>query len=220
MKVTALTVQQRDPNRVNVMIDGKFRFSLDVVQIGDLGIKVGREYTDNELIELETESQFGKLYAQALEYCFMRPHSSREVRDYLYRKTLSKKYKSKRTGELKERPGVSKSVTERVFDRLVEKGYIDDEKFARYWVENRNQRKGMSQRKLHAELAAKGVASDIIERQLARGERNDHDELRKIIDKKRSRYPDEQKFIHYLARQGFSYDDIKAVLSDSTEMDS
>lgn len=220
MKVTALTVQQRDPNRVNVMIDGKFRFSLDVVQIGDLGIKVGREYTDNELIELETESQFGKLYAQALEYCFMRPHSSREVRDYLYRKTLSKKYKSKRTGELKERPGVNKAVTERVFDRLVEKGYIDDEKFARYWVENRNQRKGMSQRKLHAELAAKGVASDIIERQLARGERNDHDELRKIIDKKRSRYPDEQKFIHYLARQGFSYDDIKAVLSDSTEMDS
>lgn len=220
MKVTALTVQQRDPNRVNVMIDGKFRFSLDVVQIGDLGIKIGREYTDNELIELETESQFGKLYAQALEYCFMRPHSSREVRDYLYRKTLSKKYKSKRTGELKERPGVSKSVTERVFDRLVEKGYIDDEKFARYWVENRNQRKGMSQRKLHAELAAKGVASDIIERQLARGERNDHDELRKIIDKKRSRYPDEQKFIHYLARQGFSYDDIKAALSDSTEMDS
>lgn len=214
MKVTALTVQQRDPNRVNVMIDGKFRFSLDVFQVGDLGIKVGREYTDKELVELETESQFGKLYARALEYCFMRPHSSREVRDYLYRKTLSRKYKSKRTSELKERPGVSKAVTERVFDRLVEKGYIDDEKFARYWVENRNQRKGMSQRKLRTELAAKGVASDIIEQQLALGERNDQDELRKIIDKKHSRYPDEQKFIQYLARQGFAYDDIKAALSD------
>lgn len=214
MKVTALTVQQRDPNRINVMIDGKFRFSLDVFQVGDLGIKVGREYTDKELAELETESQFGKLYARALEYCFMRPHSSREVRDYLYRKTLSRKYKSKRTGELKEYPGVSKAVTERVFDRLVEKGYIDDEKFARYWVENRNQRKGMSQRKLRAELAAKGVANDIVEQQLALGERNDQDELRKIIDKKQFRYPDEQKFIQYLARQGFSYDDIKAALSD------
>ena len=213
MKITALTAQQKDPSRVNVMVDEKFRFSLDIYQVADLGIKVGKEYDDKELTELETESQFGKLYARALEYCLMRPHSLREVRDYLYRKTLSKRYKSKRTGELKERLGVSKAVTERVFNRLVEKGYVDDEKFARFWVENRNQRKGISQRKLQAELAAKGVASDIIERQLAASERSDSDELDKIIAKKRARYDDEQKLMQYLARQGFSYDDIKRALA-------
>jgi regulatory protein len=43
-----------------------------------------------------------------------------------------------------------------VFERLVEKGYVDDEKFARFWVENRNQTKGASRRKLEAELRAKG----------------------------------------------------------------
>lgn len=213
MKITGLTTQQKDPNRINVMVDGKFRFSLDIFQIADLGIRVGKEYDEKELVELETESQFGKLYGRALEYSLMRPHSSREVRDYLYRKTLSKKYKSRRTGELKERPGVSKAVTERVFARLVEKGYVDDEKFARFWVENRNQRKGISSRKLRAELAAKGVASDIVERQLAAGGRSDNDELQKIIAKKKRQYPDEQKFMQYLARQGFSYDDIKNALN-------
>ena len=213
MKVTGLTTQQKDPNRINVMVDGVFRFSLDIFQVADLGIRVGKEYEEKELVELETESQFGKLYGRALEYSLMRPHSSREVRDYLYRKTLSKKYKSKRTGELKERPGVSKEVTERVFARLVEKGYVDDEKFARFWVENRHQRKGISSRKLRAELAAKGVTSDIVERQLAAGGRSDNDELQKIITKKRRQYPDEQKFMQYLARQGFSYDDIKRALS-------
>lgn len=217
MKVTGLTTQQKDPNRINVMVDGKFRFSLDIFQVADLGIRVGKEYDEKELVELETESQFGKLYGRALEYSLMRPHSSREVRDYLYRKTLSKKYKSRRTGELKERPGVSKAVTERVFARLVEKGYVDDEKFARFWVENRNQRKGISSRKLRAELAAKGVASDIVERQLAAGGRSDNDELQKIIAKKKRQYPDEQKFMQYLARQGFSYDDIKNALN--TEAD-
>ena len=217
MKVTGLTTQQKDPNRINVMVDGKFRFSLDIFQVADLGIRVGKEYDEKELVELETESQFGKLYGRALEYSLMRPHSSREVRDYLYRKTLSKKYKSRRTGELKERPGVSKAVTERVFARLVEKGYVDDEKFARFWVENRNQRKGISSRKLRAELAAKGVASDIVERQLAAGGRSDNDELQKIIAKKKRQYPDEQKFMQYLARQGFSYDDIKNALN--TEVD-
>lgn len=49
-------------------------FSLDVFQVADLGIRVGKEYTDSELTALETESQFGKLYARALEYCLMRPH--------------------------------------------------------------------------------------------------------------------------------------------------
>ena len=217
MKITNLTAQQRDPNRVNVMVDGKFRFSLDVFQVADLGIRVGKEYSATELQELETESQFGKLYGRALEYCLMRPHSAREVRDYLYHKTLTKKYKSRRTGELLERVGVSKAVTERVFDRLLEKGYVDDEKFARFWVENRNQRKGSSLRKLRAELQAKGVQSDIIDRQLAESERSDGDELQKIIAKKRKQYQDEQKLLQYLARQGFTYDDIKAALSTDGE---
>lgn len=213
MKVTGLSVQQRDPNRINVMVDGKFRFSLDIFQVGELGVKIGEEYNDNELIELETESQFGKLYARTLEYCLIRPHSGKEVRDYLYRKTLSKRYKSRKTGELKERPGVSVAVTVRVYDRLTEKGYIDDEKFARYWAENRYQRKGISRRKLQAELTAKGIERTVVEQALSLSDRTDDDELKKVITKRRSRYPDEQKFIQYLARQGFSYDDIKAALA-------
>lgn len=212
MKITALTAQQKQANRVNVMVDGVYRFSLDVFQVAELGIRVGKEYTEQELVELETESQFGKLYGRALEYTMMRPHSAREVRDYLWRKTRTTKYKS-RQGEIKEREGVSQAVADRVFDRLCEKGYIDDEKFARFWVENRNQRKGSSVRKLKSELQAKGVESSIIDTALASTTRSDEDELAKIIAKKRARYPDEQKFMQYLARQGFSYDDIKEALS-------
>lgn len=217
MRVTAITIQQKDPNRVNVMIDGKYRFSLDVAQVVDLKLKTGKEYTEDELLELETESQFGRLYARTLEYCFMRPHSAKEVRDYLYRKTLTKKYRSKKTGELKARPGVDKVVVDRVFDRLVEKGYVDDEKFANFWVENRNQRKGISRRMLHAELRRKGVDQAVIESCFAALVRNDVDEIQKIIAKKRARYSDDKKLIQYLARQGFLYDDIKASLELSTD---
>lgn len=207
MKITSLSSQQKDKNRINVMVDGKYRFSLDIFQVADLGIRVGKEYTDEELTELETESQFGKTYARALEYCLMRPHSAKEVRDYLYRKTRDTRTK---TGGIKK--GVSPEITARVFDRLVEKGYVDDEKFARYWVENRNVTKGASKRKLTAELRGKGVESGIIERLLAESSRTDEGELQKIIAKKRSRYPDEQKLMQYLARQGFGYDDIKRAL--------
>ncbi|RYF28900.1 MAG: hypothetical protein EOO17_03620 [Chloroflexi bacterium] len=217
MKITAISAQQKDKNRVNIMVDGVYRFSLDVFQYADLGIRVGKEYTDQELNDLETESQFGKLYARALEYCLMRPHSSKEMRDYLYRKTRATKVRSRKTGEVIDRPGVSQSLTERVYDRLVEKKYIDDDKFARYWVENRNMKKGVSKRKLQAELQSKGVDRAIIESQLDQTERTDGDELQKIIEKKRRRYPDGQKFMQYLARQGFSYDDIKAALERSED---
>jgi regulatory protein len=212
MKITGISIQKKDKNRINVMVDGKYRFSLDVFQLVDLGIKVGTEYTDEELTNLEQESQFGKVYGRALEYSLMRPHSAREVRDYLYRKTRQTRTK---TGEM--RPGVPTEVTTRVFDRLVEKGYVDDEKFARYWVENRSLRKGASKRKLSSELSAKGVERSIIERLLSETERTDESELQKIIEKKRSKYPDDQKFMMYLARQGFSYDDIKSALAVDTE---
>jgi len=144
----------------------------------------------------------------------MRPHSKKEVRDYLWRKTRETKYKSRQTGEIRSRAGVSQEIADRVFDRLVEKGYLDDEKFTRFWIENRNQTKGSSLRKLTNELRVKGVESSIIDQVLAESSRNDSDEIAKIIAKKRSKYPDEQKLIAYLARQGFSYDEIKTALAD------
>lgn len=212
MKITNIGVQARNPDRVNISIDGKYRFSLDITQIGDLGIKNGQDVSEDQLTEYERESEFGKLYARTLEYCLMRPRSAREVRDYLYKKTLSKKYKT-RKGDIKDREGVSQSVTERVFDRLVERSHIDDERFARYWIENRNQRKGSSLRKLRSELITKGVDGRIIDAALADSERNDGEEIAKIIAKKRTKYNDE-KLIAYLARQGFRYDDIRSALDE------
>lgn len=208
MKITSISIQLRDKDRVNVSVNGKYRFSLDVFQLVDLGIKVGKEYSEAELVALEDESRFGKLYMRALEYCLMRPHSQRELKDYLYRKTRDTRTK---TGDI--RKGVSVALTERVFGRLQDKGYIDDNKFAAYWIENRNLRKGSSKRKLSSELSAKGVDRTIIEQFLSETERDDMTELQKIIDKKRPRYDDEQKFMSYLSRQGFSYEDIKTALA-------
>lgn len=209
MKITALKIQARDKDRVNVFVDGKYSFSLDITQVAELGIKTGAEYTDDELRELENESQFGKLYTRTLEYVLIRPRSQREVRDYLYRKTRDTPTKQ---GGVKK--GVSKELTERVFDRLSAKGYIDDEKFARFWIENRNVRKGTSFRKLKAELAAKGVGSDLADALLGQSDRQELDELRKVVAKKAAKYDDPQKLMAYLLRQGFRYDDIRQVLEE------
>jgi len=211
MKITALKIQVRDKNRVNVFVDGAYSFSLDITQVASLGIKTGKEYTEAELAELENESQFGKLYTRALEYVLTRPRSQKEMRDYLYRKTRDTRTK---TGDIKK--GVSVELTQRVFDRLCEKGYLNDETFARFWVENRNVRKGSSMRKLQAELVAKGVSREVADAVLGQSERSDSAEIQKIIAKKAKRYASEQQLVAYLARQGFSYDDIRQALQSVT----
>ena len=91
---------------------------------------------------------------------------------------------------------------------------MDDQKFAYYWVENRSLKKGISRRKLISELKNKGIDNLIIEQILSESERNDITEIKKIIDKKSSKYSDENKLMAYLSNQGFSYGDIKEALSE------
>lgn len=191
----------RNKNRVNVSVDGKYRFSLNIEQVIDLGLKSGQELSDGDITRYERESDFGKMYGRALEYCFLRPRAKREVSDYLRRKKIDDE------------------VAGRVLSRLIEKRYLDDENFARFWVENRMLKKGISKKRLVMELKQKGLEQSIIENTLALSDRSDDDEILKIIAKKRAKYDDE-KLIAYLMRQGFSYSDSKGKLAefDSSEV--
>lgn len=221
-RVSDIREAVRDKNRVNVYIDDKFFCSLDIAQVVDLHVKIGRELNNEELEELKRASDFSKFYNRALEFTLMRPHSSKEVRDYLKRKTLDRKVrvKNQKTGEYKTvlKQGYDQSLVEPVYKRLEERGYIDDRRFAETWVENRNITKGSSLKKLRLELAQKGISQSIIEEVLAETDRDDVAELRKIIARKAKKYPDEQKLIQYLMRQGFNYSDILDELSAGSSL--
>jgi len=216
-RVTDIKEAVRDQNRVNIYIDDKFFCSLDISQVVDLHIKIGRELSPEELDELKRASDFGKFYARALEYALMRPRSQKEIRDYLQRKTLDRKVrvKNRKTGEYSTqlKKGYDASLVPLVMQRLEERGYIDDVRFASLWVENRNVSKGSSTKKLRLELQQKGISSETIEAVLAESDRDERAELKKMIARKASKYPDQQKLVQYLLRQGFNYSDISDELS-------
>lgn len=202
MKITAIKAAVKTIGRFNVFVDGAYSFSLDESQIITTGIRVGREYTEAELTHLKEESEFGKAYGRALQYVFRRPRSEKELRDYAWRK------------------GWEPPMTERVMNRLRDKGYLDDAKFADAWVRHRAMGKPMSARRLRLELRQKGLAPELIEQALDKDDTFDeHTALRTLVAKKRSRYTDEQKFIAYLVRQGYSYDDVKTVLHEEPSVD-
>ena len=121
-RVSDIREAVRDKNRVNIYIDDKFFCSLDISQVVDLHVKIGRILDTKELEELKRASEFSKFYNRALEFTLMRPHSSKEIRDYLKRKTLDRKLrvKNRKTGEYKTvlKQGYDQSLVEPVFKRL------------------------------------------------------------------------------------------------------
>lgn len=216
MRVTDLKTQQKNINRINVFIDGEYSFSLEVSQVVDFGIKIGKIFDAKAVEAFKLESEFGKLYSRALDYCLMRPHSSREIQDYLYKKTITKKIRSRITGKVIEHPGSSQFVVEKVYERLANRGHIDDKKFTMFWIQNRKMRQGISRRKLSAELIAKGVEKSIVESCFAESDRNDKNEIQKVILKKQGKYQDRNKLMRYLHSLGFSYEEVKNAMSELT----
>ena len=223
-RLTDIREAVRDQNRVNLYIDGKFFCSLDISQVVDFHLKIGQAIDDELKSQLKRASDFGKLYSRTLEYVFSRPHSIKEVRDYLHRKTLDKpvRVKNRKTNEYitQIRKGYDSSLIEPILRRLDEHGYLDDEKFARAWIENRNVKRGTSLKKLRNELALKGIDSRIVDKVLSENLRDDRDELRKVIARKQNKYDDRQKLIQYLMRQGFNYSDVLEELSETEDSSS
>ena len=205
-KITNIKQAVKNPERANVFVDGKYEFSLDVTQLLDLKLKVGQEITLAQLSEFKKLSEYGKLYQRTLEWVLSRPRSEKETSDYLYKKIYEKK--------------LDKEYINQIIEKLEKKKYLNDEAFAKWYVENRFVKKGISKKRLSLELAKKGISREIVERVLKDSGRDEKEEILKIIAKKRARY-DDDKLIQYLGRQGFSYELAKdLVLASGTDSQS
>ena len=266
--VTSLRGAVRDPHRINVFLDGKFSFSLTLTELADSKLHQGQVLTDPEVERLRNLSGLGKLYQQTLEYCFSRPHSKKEIIDYLERKRLRRdiswkrfeehqrkmqnnpeyaarvkeirqhtkdqnqkireidftenntyEYRGAKKTNLPTKPAdrITSEMIQEVVSRLESQKYINDQDFARYFIENRHQNKGISTKRLIQELKIKGIDSDIIEQAMFDQDtgnllRDEEVEIEKMIKKQLRKTSDRQKIIAYLARQGFPYDLIKTNL--------
>ena len=208
----------RDPQRVNAYVNGKFEFSLEVTQVVELGVKVGQILDVERLAELRRASEFGKVYQRALEWVLARPRSVQEVRDYLRLRQVRRRQLNRQREREEKRPlaEISDEVARLVAERLVERGYVDDQKFAEFVVENRRERGGVSERKLRMELRQKGVADEIVARVLAERPHDEMAEVRRLMRKKGRRY-DAAGLVRYLMRQGFSYDVVRSVVEEEAE---
>jgi regulatory protein len=201
MKITDIKQQVKRQGRYSLYVDGKYSFSLSEPELMKSGIRIGREYDQQELEELQQTAVLDKANMRALDYLSRRPRSEWELRDYLKRKDY-------------DSPTIDTTL-----NKLSDYGYIDDLKFAQSWISSRRLLKPTSLRRLRQELMQKHVSQEVIEEALQVDEGDEQAALKDMIAKKssQSRYQDREKLIAYLLRQGFNYSDIKTALQEESD---
>lgn len=199
-RITDLKPQARRTDRYNLYLDGSYRFPVSANTVLAAGLHVGLEITEEELLNVQEAAEIGNAHDKALNQLDLRRRSTKEIRDYLWRKDFEPQ------------------VIQAVIDRLTKAGLLNDEEFARAWIRDRLLLKPKSKRALSAELFAKGISRDIADRVL--DELDGDDELgalkdsleRKLRQSKYAQAENNDKLIAALAREGYRYSDIKSCL--------
>jgi regulatory protein len=194
-KITELKVQKRNPNRVNVYLDGEFAFGL--TRIVAAWLAVGQELSDEKINRLQTEDAREAAYQQAINFISARERTEAEVR----RKLVER--------------GVEDGIIPEVLERLQRSGLLNDSRFAHTWVENRSEFRPRSRRALAYELRQKGLPDEAIRAAVASVEDEDlaYQAAMKYAPRLRQLdWPEfRQKLYAFLARRGFSFDTCRSV---------
>ena len=188
-KITAIEVQKRSPNRVNIHLDGEFAFGL--ARIVAAWLKVGQELSEEKIEQLQLEDARERAYQQAMLFLSYRARSESEIRQNL------------RKHEIPE------PVIEQTLERLRQDGLANDHQFARAWVENRSAFRPRSRRLMAMELRHKGLNDEAVSAAIA--EVDDESLAYEAAQKRIARLKGlewnefRKKVSDFLARRGFSY---------------
>lgn len=188
--ITLLQMQKRNKERVNVFLDGEYAFAVPLNVA--LTLKKGQRLSAAQVDEFRQDGEVDLAFQRSVRYLGMRPRSSAEIVTYLKRKEYDE------------------AIVEVVVRRLHEHGYLDDEAFARFWVDNRNRFRPRGAQALRYELRQKGVERDTIDATLE--EQDEDGAAWAAVEGKLGRWEDldkfefEQKLMAFLARRGFRFD--------------
>ncbi len=199
-KITAIEAQKRQRSRVNIHLDGAYAFSLD--RLTAAWLQLGQELSADAVQKLQASDELEAAHARALNLLSYRARSQHEVEQFLQQK------------------GYTPALSGQVLERLKEQGYLDDLRFAREWIENRNTFRPRSKRALRVELMRKGLENATIEAALEQSLPDDSASLLQAGLKLGKRYrglPREEfqrKLAAALLRRGFAYAEVRETLPD------
>jgi regulatory protein len=138
-----------DPRVCRVDIEGAGQFRLDVETARALGLAEGQEISEAVLSRVAAAAARHDARTVALRLLQRRLRSRAEIEAALRRRSIAREAILAVSAELRST------------------GWIDDSRFARVWIQDRQALRPCGARRLRAELLAKGVAPQIAEEAIA-----------------------------------------------------
>lgn len=150
-----------------------------------------------------TSVEIDKLMKRMYRLWNIRSRSEKEIRDYF---------------RIKGKEKISALAIKLVIKKLKQKGLLNDEEFAKAWVEARSKKKGP--RVLKQELLQKGIAREIIDEVISdKVEGISQEETASQLLKKKMRVwknlptlEFKKKAYEFLTRRGFEYEIVKEIV--------
>jgi regulatory protein len=199
--ITGLSESGRRQGRYVVQVDGAPAATVSVEAIVRLGLAVGRTLTEADQLRLLEEGAILGAYDRALGILAARDRSSVELRRRLVQK------------------GIEAPHAEAAVARLVERGVVDDAKYARAVVRSKAVGGGASRRRVSQELAKRGVERTVADEAVAevwREEEVDQREAAERLARKRlssvaqlDPLSQRRRLYAFLARRGYDADEIR-----------
>lgn len=180
--------------KIHLLIDDEYQITTDIDFWAEHYIKDGTEIDEDEWQELVDSINYKNAIDKCYDLLSRRDHSVKELKTKLLRT-------------------VDERNADRAIDRMLELGYLDDEKFANTLLKHLVENKNMSKSFIKQEMFKRGISSDIVSNLL---EENEIDSVSSIINLVLTKYKNKlnadngyEKVVSALMRKGFSYYDIK-----------
>ncbi len=198
--VTSIEPQKHSTTRYSIFLDGEFAFGIGRDLLLESGIAKGEYLSQVRLDAILAQDAVDRAVTTAMRALDQRMQTGKELRTRLLRK------------------GFEIAAIDAALEKLTEYGYLNDERFAELWIENRLAHRPRGKRMLEQELRQKGIDREIVQESVANMEIDDCAAALDLANKRfRSvqRLPAEEqkkKLTGILARRGFDYGVIKATL--------
>jgi len=198
--VTSIEPQKHATQRYSIFLDGAFAFGVGRDLLLESGIARGEFLDQQRLDAILAQDAVDRAVTTAMRALDQRMQISKELRTRLLRK------------------GFEPETIASALQKLVDYGYLNDERFAELWIENRLAHRPRGKRMLEQELRQKGVDREIVQETVANLDIDDRasalDLAHKRLRSVQNLPPDEQKkkLTGILARRGFDYATIRATL--------
>lgn len=189
-KITDISLQKKDKNRVNLYLDGVFAMGLNMETVVKNKLKIGDYIEENDLEQIAFESEKITAFEKAVTYIEKALKTRKQVATYLSQK------------------GFTDNVIEYAVDKLCSYKYVDDEEYAVLYVKTYSKKYGYY--KIKNDLLLKGVDKELIERALSKME--DSSEVafliaEKYLKNKEKDLKNKQKAYKHLMSKGFTSDE-------------